>query len=191
MLFFLPLLSNCSCEVSTAAHEFAWADFPSDSDSDSDWGAIRWVRSHPMAAQAHLIIICQLVPSGKCRVPVASAGCQFVNPSVRQSVSWSLCPSDGYLKSQLLPPSPPLYRYILYGIFYMCSGSLSRASPQSHLVYLCPSLFVLLLFFPILLLNFADLLLAICLSRTQTPTEMPERQMDAKIWSSRRYIHIF
>lgn len=90
-------------------------------------------RSSSQPIAYHLIIICQVVPSGKCRVPVASAGCQFVNPSSRQSVRLSVCRSDdGYLKSQLLPPSLPLCRSTC------ATSSLSRASPQSHLVYLCP-----------------------------------------------------
>lgn len=90
-------------------------------------------RSSSQTIAFHLIIICQVVPSGKCRVPVASAGCQFVNPSSRQSVRLSVCRSDdGYLKSQLLPPSLPLCRSTC------ATSSLSRASPQSHLVYLCP-----------------------------------------------------
>lgn len=48
-------------------------------------------RSSSQTIAFHLIIICQVVPSGKCRVPVASAGCQFVSLSTHQAASPSAC----------------------------------------------------------------------------------------------------
>lgn len=54
-------------------------------------------RSSSQPIAFHLIIICQVVPSGKCRVPVASAGCQFVSLSVCQPIK---------------PPSPSACQFV-------------------------------------------------------------------------------
>lgn len=124
-MFQCAFFFDSDSESDSVAVAVAFAASESDSDFDSVSDSV-WIACYPIVIAAHCVPSHHHLSgcpewkvsrsSGKCGLSV----CQFVNPSSRQSVRLSVCRSDdGYLKSQLLPPSLPLCRYNMYVCMYM------------------------------------------------------------------------